>query len=68
MASTPSTKLKKVKLIISGQPLIRTSWISIPGLNHQHISIADCPSGLIHDITLFIDTKVTELIECFVDV
>lgn len=64
MASSQLTKLKKIKMIISGQPRIRASW-SFPceSIEHHHINMEDRSAGMMRDIHLFVDTRVAELVK-----
>ncbi|ERF76714.1 hypothetical protein EPUS_02253 [Endocarpon pusillum Z07020] len=64
MASSQLTKLKKIKMIISGQPQICASW-SFPSesIEHHHINMEDRSAGMMHDIHLFVDTRVAELVK-----
>lgn len=56
--------LRIVKLILSGQPRIHTiSRGPSKSIDHHHIDVDDRPLGLQQDISMYINTRVDELID-----
>lgn len=61
MSSSSRATSKRVKLIISGQPRIRTAWSSQgDSVDHYHIDIED-QASIAQDVILFVEAKVAEL-------
>ncbi|OQU97568.1 Ankyrin repeat-containing protein [Cladophialophora immunda] len=57
------TQRKRIKLIISGQPLISRAWrIGDESLSQFYIDMEERPEGLVGDLQRFIDYKVEDLV------
>lgn len=55
---------KRVKLILSGQPQIKTAWSTpVANLSHYHINIEERPEGMVNDLNRFVDFRVNELVQ-----
>ncbi|KEF58153.1 uncharacterized protein A1O9_06077 [Exophiala aquamarina CBS 119918] len=54
---------KKIKLIISGQPLISRTWkVRDESLSQFHINMEGRPEGLVRDLQRFVEYKVEDLV------
>lgn len=54
---------KVIKIIFTGQPQIRTSWSrTSKDVEHYQIDIDDRSTGISHDLDLFIEVRVDELV------
>ncbi|OAL32113.1 hypothetical protein AYO20_08051 [Fonsecaea nubica] len=55
---------KRIKLIISGQPLVSRAWkIGHESLHQLYIDMEKRPEGLVEDLQRFVDYKVEDLVD-----